>query len=60
LTAEFVLVGAGEPPAGERSKDPGAGHGHAHTAPDAAAVLRRLKLFKREVPIRPLIEGKWA
>lgn len=56
--AEFVLVGAGERP--EEETGSGSGHDHAHAAPDAAVVLRRLNLSKRQTPIRPLVDGEWA
>ena len=52
--AEFVLIGAGEWPGNEHASTPG------HMSPDAAAVLRRLKLSARDAPIRSLVEGEWA
>ncbi|MDP8916209.1 MAG: hypothetical protein M3M95_03185 [Pseudomonadota bacterium] len=54
--AEFILIGASEDPLDELGVEPG----HPGGAPDAAAVLRRLRIPKREAPIEPLVEGAWA
>lgn len=59
--AEFILIGATENPQRELGVDlaPG-GQAPGGPAPDAAAVLRRLKIPKRDAPIEPLVRGEWA
>lgn len=54
--AEFILIGARENPEDELGVD----LGNDHSTPEAAQVLRRLKLTKRDTPVEPLIDGEWV
>ena len=54
--AEFILIGAREDPEGELGLEIGS----KGRAADAAVVLRRLKIPKREVALEPLLSGEWT